>query len=178
MCAKKTSPTTRSRMVRWEDPMIIVKAIPTMNGLDFLRAIKDGQIPTPPIASLIGFRFTEVEAGRVVLEIDPAEYHYNPTAVVHGGVTCAVLDSAATCAVHSTLPAGMAPTTLEIKINYLRPIRRETGVMRCEGGLIYKGNRTVVAEAKMFDSTGLLHAYAVSTCLIFETAKDGARAEE
>ena len=177
MSAKKISPTNRSFTVRWEDPGIIVRATPTMHGLDFLRAIKDGRIPTPPVARLIGLRLTEVEAGRVVFEIDPAEYHYNPAGAVHGGITCTALDSAATCAVHSTLSAGTVPTTLEIKINYLRPIRCETGTMRCEAALIHKGNRTAVAEAKMLDSTGLLYAYAVSTCLIFEATKEGAKAD-
>ena len=177
MSAKKISPAKRSRTVRWEDPGIIVKATPTMHGLDLLRAIKDGRIPNPPVSSLVGLRLTDVEAGRVVLQIDPAEYHYNPAGAVHGGITCTVLDSAATCAVHSTLPAGTVPTTLEIKINYLRPIRSETGTMRCEAALIYKGSRTAVAEAKMLDSNGLLYAYAVSTCLIFEATKEGAKAD-
>lgn len=178
MSAKKISPNRRSRTLRWEDPMLVVKAIATLSGLDFLQAMKGGRIPAPPVLSLIGFQLTEVDAGRVVFEFDPAEYHYNPAGTVHGGVACTVLDSAAACAVHSTLPAGMALTTLEVKINYLRPIRTETGPMRCEGALIHKGGRTAVAEAKMLDANGLLYAYAVSTCLIFETTKGGAKAGE
>jgi uncharacterized protein (TIGR00369 family) len=156
--------------------MITVQAISTMNGIDFLRAMRDGRVPTPPVLSLIGFRLTEVDTGRVVFEFDPAEYHYNPAGTVHGGVACTVLDSAAACTVHSTLPAGMALTTLEVKINYVRPIRTETGPMRCEGALIHKGSRTAVAEAKMLDANGLLYAYAVSTCLIFKATKEGAKA--
>ncbi len=177
MIAKKISPNRRSRTMSWQDPMITAQAIPTMNGIDFLRAMKDGKI-SAPILGLVGFRLTEVAAGRVVFEFDPAEYHYNPAGTVHGGITCTVLDSAATCAVHSTLPAGMAPTTLEIKINYLRPIKSETGPMRCEGTLIHRGSRTVVAEAKMLDASGLLYAYAVSTCLIFEATKEGTKVRE
>jgi uncharacterized protein (TIGR00369 family) len=149
-----------------------------MNGLDFLHAIRDGRIPAPPVLSLIGSRLTEVDVGRVVLEIDPAEYHYNPAGAVHGGVTFTVLDSAATCAVHSTLPAGTALTTLEVKINFLRPITSETGPMRGEATLIHKGGRTAVAEAKMLDANGLLYAYAVSTCLIFKATTEGAKAGE
>jgi uncharacterized protein (TIGR00369 family) len=162
----------------WQDPMITAQAMATMSGIDFLRAIKDGKIPAAPVLSLIGFRLVEVDVGRVVFEFDPAEYQYNPAGTVHGGVACAVLDSAAACAVHSTLPAGMALTTLEVKINYVRPIKSETGPMRCEGTLIHKGSRTAVAEARMLDANGLLYAYAVSTCLIFETTKEGAKAGE
>jgi len=178
MSAKKMSINRRSRTMSWEDPMIVVKAIATLRGLDFLRAMKDGSVPPPPVLSLIGFRLTEVDVGRVVFEFDPAEYHYNPAGTVHGGVACTVLDSAAACAVHSTLPAGMALTTLEVKINYLRPIKSQTGPMRCEGALIHKGSRTAVAEAKMLDANGLLYAYAVSTCLIFDATKEGAKAGE
>jgi uncharacterized protein (TIGR00369 family) len=174
MCAKKISPTRRSRTVTWQDPMITVKAMSAMNGIDFLRAMRDGKV-SPPILSLVGFRLAEVDSGRVVFEINPAEYHYNPAGTVHGGVTFTVLDSAATFAVHSTLQAGMALTTLEVKVNYLRPIVSETGIMRCEGSLIHKGSRTAVAEAKMLDTKGLLYAYAVSTCLIFEAVKHGTK---
>ncbi len=177
MSAKKISPNRRSRTMSWQDPMIIAQAISTMKGLDFLQAMKDGEM-APPILSLVGFRLTEVAAGRVVFEIEPAEYHYNPAGAVHGGVTFTVLDSAATCAVHSTLPAGMALTTLEVKINFLRPITSETGPMRGEAALIHKGGRTAVAEAKMLDANGLLYAYAVSTCLIFEATKEGTKARE
>ncbi len=175
MPAKKTSPRKRSRTVSWQDPAIMMNALPEMPGLDFLRSMKDETLDGPPILNLIGFRLTDFEEGHVVFVFDPAEYHYNPAGAVHGGVTCTVLDSAATCAVHSTLPAGMATTTLEIKINYLRPIKSENGPMRCEAGLIHKGNRIVVAEAKMSDRSGLLYAYAVSTCLVFETPKNGPR---
>jgi uncharacterized protein (TIGR00369 family) len=178
MSAKKIGPNRRSRTVSWQDPMITARAIPTMNGLDFLRGMRDGRIPPPPVLSLIAFRLTEVDVGRVVFEMDPAEYHYNPAGTVHGGVTFTVLDSAATCAVHSTLSAGMALTTLEIKINYRRPIRSETGPMRGEATLIHKGGRTAVAEAKMLDANGLLYAFAVSTCLIFDATKEGAKAAE
>jgi uncharacterized protein (TIGR00369 family) len=172
MPEKKISHAKRSRTFDWKNPAIIMKAMPEMSGLEFIRAMKDGTIPTPPVFSLIGCRLMEFEEGRVILEMDPAEYHYNPAGGVHGGITCTILDASATCAVHSTLPAGTVPTTLEIKINYLRPVTRETGTMRCEGTLIHRGSRTVVAEAKMFDRKGLLYAHAVSTCLIFEMTKD------
>lgn len=176
MPTKKTSPNRRSRTVTWEDPAINAKAAASMNGLDFLRAMKDGEIPPPPILRLVDFRLAEADTGRVVLEFNPAEWQYNPSATVHGGIACTVLDSAAAYAVHSTLPARVGLTTLEVKVNYLRPITSETGLMRCEGTLIHKGSRIAVAEAKMLDGKGRLYAYAVSTCMIFEQArKEGGR---
>jgi uncharacterized protein (TIGR00369 family) len=177
MTADKTDPAKRRRTITSEDPAIIAKAIPDMTGPDFIRRIKEGRVPTLPIFRLIDFRFAGVDVRRVVFEMTPGEYHYNPAGAVHGGVTCTVLDSAATCAAHSTLPPSMVPATLEIKINYLHPIINETGTMRCEGALIHKGNRTVVAEARMLDAEGLLYAYAASTCLIFDATKEGAKPE-
>ena len=178
MSAKKISPNRRSRTMSWQDPAITEQALLTMNGLDFLHAIKDGRIPAPPVFSLVDFRLTGVDTGRVVFEFDPAEYQYNPAGMVHGGVACTILDAAAACAVHSRLPAGMVLTTLEVKVNYLRPIRSETGPMRCEGAVIHKGSRTAVAEAKILDGAGLLYAYAVSTCLIFEPPQEGVKTGE
>jgi uncharacterized protein (TIGR00369 family) len=172
MSTKKSSPSRRSRTVTWEDPAINAKAAATMNGLDFLRAMRDGNIPPPPILPLVDFRLAEVDTGRVVFEFNPAEWQYNPATTVHGGIACAVLDSAAACAVHSTLPARVGLTTLEVKVNYLRPITSETGLMRCEGTLIHKGSRIAVAEAKMLDGKGRLYAFAVSTCIIFEQARE------
>ncbi len=159
----------------WEDPAVNARAAATMSGLDFLRAMKDRKIPPPPILSLVDFWLAEVDEGRVIFEFKPAEWQYNPSCTVHGGIACTVLDSATACAVHSTLPAGVGLTTLEVKVNYFRPITSETGLMRCEGTVIYKGNRIAVTEAKMVDRKGRLYAKAVSTCLIFEFAKEGAR---
>jgi uncharacterized protein (TIGR00369 family) len=178
MSAKKINPNRRSRTVNWQDPMITAQAMSNMNGLDFLRATIDGRIPAPPVSGLIGLRLAEVDVGHVVFEVDPGEYHYNPAGMVHGGIAFTALDSAAACAVQSTLPMGVAVTTLEIKINYLRPITIESGPMRGESTLIHKGSRTAVAEAKMVDANGLLYAYAVATCLIFEATKEGVKAAE
>jgi len=175
MPTKKTSPNRRSRTMTWEDPAINARAAATMTGLDFLRAMKDGEIPPPPILPLVDFRLVEVDTGRVVFEFNPAEWQYNPATTVHGGIACTVLDSAAACAVHSALPARVGSTTLEVKVNYLRPITSETGLMRCEGALIHKGSRIAVAEAKMLDRKGRLYAYAVSTCMIFGRARKEGR---
>ena len=79
-----------------------------MPGIEFLRAIRDGRLPAPPIARLLGFNLIEVEAGHAVFEIAPGEQHYNPIGVVHGGVAMTLLDSAMGCAVHTEMPAGGA----------------------------------------------------------------------
>jgi uncharacterized protein (TIGR00369 family) len=138
----------------------------SLSGLDYLRAIQDGRIPPPPVAVLLGYVLTAVEMGRAVFEIEPAEYHYNPLGSVHGGVASTVLDSAMTSAIISTLPAGTSCTTLEIKVNFLRPITAQTGLLACVGTVIHAGSRIATAEGRITDSQGKLYAHAVTTCLI------------
>lgn len=157
----------RTRTITWEDPMPAAELGRTMSGLEHLCAIADGRLPLPPIAKLLGFRLAEAEAGRVVFAALPAEYHYNPIGVVHGGFAATLLDSAMGCAVHSTLPAGTGYTTLEVKVNYVRPLTRETGEVRCEGNVIHVGGRTATAEGRLVDASGRLYAHATTTCLLF-----------
>ena len=131
----------RKCMVTWEDPTAGAEAAATMSGLEYLRAIARGELPTPPVADLIGFDVFEIEEGRVVFECTPAEYHYNPIGAVHGGLACTLFDSAMGCAVHTMLPAGVGYTTVELKVNFLRPITMNTGRLLCEGTTIHVGGR-------------------------------------
>ncbi len=163
------------RTVTWETLVIDEQAVATTSGLDLLRAVQDGRTPPPPVWRLIGLRLAEIEEGRAVFEIEFAEYHLGRFGNVQGGIECAVFDAAMGYAVHSTLPAGVGYTTLELKVNYLRPITTGAGLMRCVGSIIHKGNRIAVAEATMLDSKGLAYAHAVSTCLILEPTRASIR---
>ncbi len=162
----QTHGAPRSRAITWHDPVALAAAVRTMSGLDALRAMADRTLPPPPIATLMNMRITDVSEGRVVFVADPADFHYNPIGMVHGGLAATLLDSAMGCAVHSMLPAGVGYTTLEIKINYLRPMSGDTGTVRCEGTVIHLGNRIATAEARVVDATGKLYAHATTTCLI------------
>lgn len=158
--------STRTRTITWEDPMPSAHLGRTMSGLAYLRAFQSGALPPPPIVVLMGMAVAEVEEGRVVFTVQPAEYHYNPIGVVHGGLAATLLDSSLGCAVHSTLPAGTAYTTLEIKVNYVRPITRETGELRCEGKVLHQGSRIATAEGRITDASGKLYAHGTTTCII------------
>src|SRR5262249_43416046 len=116
---KRMPPLTRTRTVTWENPLRTAEASKTMSGLELLRAINAGELPLPPILVLLGISSVEVSKGQVEFKVVPAEYHYNPLGVVHGGLAATVLDSAMGCAVDSTLPVGMIFTTLELKINFV-----------------------------------------------------------
>jgi len=158
--------TERTRTITWEDPTVGAKKARSMSGLDYLRAIKEGEIPTAPIGVLINMDISEIEEGRIVFTAEPAEYHYNPIGTVHGGLAATLLDSALGCAIHTTLPAGVGYTTLEIKVNYLRPMTRDTGTVYSEGKVIYVGGRVATAEGRITDASGKLYAHATTTCII------------
>jgi uncharacterized protein (TIGR00369 family) len=156
----------RQRTVRWDDPAASMEAASRLAGLAFLEAIRDGRLPAPPVSQLLGFALTEVEAGRAVFECEPSESHYNPIGSVHGGIIGTLLDSALSCAVHSTLPAGTGYTTAELKVNFVRPVVAGSGRLRAEGRLIHAGSRLATAEARLTDAAGKLYAHAVGTCLV------------
>src|SRR5207245_9369079 len=111
----------------------------TISGLDYRMWLQEGSIPPAPIAVLMDMSIVEVSEGRVVFAAQPAEYHYNPLGTVHVGLSATLLDSAMGCAVQSMLPAGTGYTTLELKVNYLRPMTHETGPVYCEGKVIHVG---------------------------------------
>jgi uncharacterized protein (TIGR00369 family) len=156
----------RHRTVRWADPAPSAVAASSLAGLAFLEGIRDGTLPPAPISQLLGFTLTAVEPGRVVFECEPSESHYNPIGSVHGGVISTLLDSALSCAVHTTLPAGTGYTTAEMKVNFVRPIVVGTGRLHAEGRVIHGGGRLATADARLTDLAGKLYAHAVGTCLI------------
>ncbi len=156
----------RTRTFTWQDPMLGAAEGLKMSGLEYLRTMQRGELPGPPIMATLGIGITEVEEGRVVFTVEPAEYHYNPIGVVHGGVASTLCDSAMGCAVHSTLPAGVSYTTLELKVSFVRAMTRDTGRVLCEGRTLHVGGRVATAEARITDAAGKLYAHATSTCLV------------
>lgn len=158
---------TRERTFSWQDPMLGASAAREMSGLEYLQAMQRGDLPWPPIGHLMDFYPSEVEEGRVVFKFTPSEFHYNPIGTVHGGVACTLMDSVMGCAVHSKLPKGIGYTTLELKVNYLRPMTSQTGEVFCEGKVIYVGGKHATAEGKIVDAAGKLYAHSSTTCLIF-----------
>ena len=159
---------SRSRTITWEDPVEAFKAAEGLSGLEYLKAIADGRVPPPPIAALMDLGPVEVEEGRALFSAMPAEYHYNPIGLVHGGLAMTLLDSAMGCAVQTILPPGAGYTTLEIKVNFARPITRETGRVLCEGKIVHPGRTVATAEGRVFaEDTGKLLAHGTTTCMVF-----------
>jgi uncharacterized protein (TIGR00369 family) len=164
-------PEARTRTVSWQDPFATARGAIGRSGLEFLRAIIRGEVPAPPMALLLGMDLIEADTGRAVFSVEPAEHHYNPLGTVHGGLAATLLDSAMTCAVSSTLPAGRALTTLELKTNFVRPITAETGPITASGTVLHAGSRTGTAEGKVEDAQGRLLAHGTATFLIFDPSQ-------
>jgi uncharacterized protein (TIGR00369 family) len=145
-----------------------LEEIKSYSGLDFLRRIADGTVPQPPIAATLGFILAEAAPGLVVFTMTPDGRHYNPIGAVHGGVACTLLDSCMSCAVQTHVPKGFGYTTLELKVNLVRPITASTGPIRAEGRSLHTGRRSGTAEGKILDARGNLLAHGTTTCMIFE----------
>jgi uncharacterized protein (TIGR00369 family) len=159
----------RSKTVHWYDPMITAAAGRPLPGVDFLRAIKDGTIAPPPIAALFGLQIREVEVGRVVFECEPDESAYNPIGVVHGGLVCTLADTVAGCAVQTTLDAGVAYTSIDINVSYLRPVTTASGLLRATGRVTKPGRRVAYSTAEIADQAGKIVATASSSCLVMDS---------
>jgi uncharacterized protein (TIGR00369 family) len=146
--------------------VVPLATLKSLSGLDFLRGIAEGRLPGAPIAALLGFRLSVVEPGRAVFTATPALRHYNPIGTVHGGFAATLLDSCMSCAVQTTLAAGLGYTTVEFKVNLVRAITAETGPVTAVGELIHAGRQVATAEGRLQDGSGRLLAHGLATCLI------------
>ena len=140
------------------------------DGLDFLQSMIAGKNPNPPICKVLNFHLAQADKGRVEFEGLPDASYYNPIGTVHGGWAATLLDSAMACAIFSTLAKGEAWTTLELKINFVRPLSKDTGVLRAEGRLIHRGRTLATADGDLKDKAGKLYAHGSTTCMIFSNS--------
>ena len=136
-------------------------------GLELLRAMISGEFAQPPIGGVLDFEIVEAAPGLAVFEGTPRAAFYNPLGGIHGGWTATLLDSAMACAVWTNLAAGQFYTTVEFKLNCIRPITEATGRVRCEGRVVNAGRTIATSEGKLFDAGGKLLAHGTETCLIF-----------
>lgn len=157
----------RERVLTWFPWQDSCHADPSMPGLEYLEALRDGRIVSPPVFHTLDFRLVAVQKGSATYEFTPSEIHYNTIGTVHGGVTSTLLDSAMGSAVHSLQQPGFGHATLELKVNLVRPVRLGSGTLRAVGNVIHAGRTTATAEARLIDSDDKLFAHATTTCVIF-----------
>lgn len=154
-----------SRVVTWHDPALLARTLPTMDGFAALQAMLAGEYPPPSIAATLGFTLESVAPGEAVFVCTPDESVYNPLGMVHGGLVCTLLDSAIGCAVQTTVGVGVGYTSLELKVNYLRPVHAGMS-LRAHGWVVKPGRRVAFAEGDVRDGDGKVVATASGSCLI------------
>lgn len=138
------------------------------SGMDIFEAIFAGELPPPPIGETLDFLPIHMAPGEAVFQGRPLLRHYNPLGTVHGGWFATLLDSAVGCAIHTTLAAGKGYTTLELKVNMVRPLTESVPLVRAEGKVIHVGRQVATAEGRIVGPDGKLYAHATTTCLIFD----------
>jgi uncharacterized protein (TIGR00369 family) len=141
--------------------------------LERVQAMIRGDAPNPPVANLVGFRILEVAPGRALFEMEAGPQHANPMGTMHGGILCDIADAAMGIAFASTLGEGESFTTLELKINFLKPVWKAR--LRAEGRLVERGKTVGLVECDVVDESGSLVARASSTCLALSGAMASGR---
>ena len=137
------------------------------DGMSFLRGMLDGRHPCAPYADTMDIHLFEVDQGRVVFVGKPSARFLNPIGVIQGGWAATILDGAMAHCIHTTLKPGENYTTLEMKINFIRPVLPSNGSVRCEAKVIHRGGRTATSEGRLLDERGKLLAHGSETCMIF-----------
>jgi uncharacterized protein (TIGR00369 family) len=129
--------------------------------LDLIEKMIRGETPPPPVATLVGFRLVSIERGQAVMEMEATERHANPMGTLHGGVLCDIADAAMGMACASTLEEGETFTTLEMKINFLKPVWNAK--LSAVGSIVKEGRTISLAECNIRDESQQLVAFATST---------------
>lgn len=157
-----------------------VDQVASRSGMEVFEAIFAGALPQPPIGATLDFVPIHMAPGLAVFQGQPQRRHYNPLGTVHGGWFATLLDSAVGCAIHATLPAGKGFTTLELKVNMIRPLNDRVSLVRAEGKVIHAGRQVATAEGRIEGPDGKLYAHATTTCLIFDvpTHSEGSSHEQ
>ncbi|MGZ4292846.1 MAG: PaaI family thioesterase [Solirubrobacteraceae bacterium] len=157
----------RTRTFNWQDPMPSATLSRERSGMEVLQAVIDGALPPPPIAELLGMELVDVQEGRAVFAVEPAEWMYNPIGSVHGGIAATLLDSCMGCAIHSTLPPGVGYTTSDLQIRYSRGMTVDTGRVIADRAVVHAGRRLATAEGRLtVEATGKLIAHATTGCIL------------
>ena len=161
-------PSERSRTVTWDDPRLAARSARKMSGAEFFDKMRRGEIPEPPFGKLLGMDLFDAGEGRFTMTLQPQECHYNPMGCVHGGILATLLDSVMSASIHTSLPTGRGYMTLEIKVNFLKPVFVHTGEVLAEGKMVSSGRQVATAEGRVVDAQGTVYATGSTTCLIFD----------
>jgi uncharacterized protein (TIGR00369 family) len=156
----------RKASYSWTNPELLLPSLASLNGLDYMTQMKEGSIPPPPMAVIMGFEIADIQPGVAVFRYAPQEAHLNPLGVIHGGLACTLLDTALGCAAHTTLPLGTSYTSIEIDVKYLRSFVPGAQPVTATGRVIKGGRRVIFAEGEIVNGDGKRIASATSSFLV------------
>ena len=158
--------TEQQRLVTWQSPSLYINQMRQMSGTEYINAVRAGDMPVSPMLKLLDIHGREWHEGYALFTVVPQEFHDNPMGIAHGGLACALLDTAMAVAVMTMLPQGVGYVTLEIKINFTKPMLNESGEMRAEGRAIHVGSKTATADGRITDANGVIYAHGTTTLLL------------
>src|SRR6266478_6983854 len=161
---------TRNRICECQDPREVREQAEGLSVLDSIRAIRDGKLPPPPIAQLIGFHYVGAEPGEIVIELQPEHSLENSAGTLHTGVAAAMLDTAMCAAAGTLLPVNKGAVTLDLKISYLKPLTIESGPIRAIGRVVDLAKPTayVTGQVRVWAGGLAVHAVGVFSVLTSE----------
>jgi uncharacterized protein (TIGR00369 family) len=165
----------RERTFTWTNPLELAKALFGNEGIAWLRALKAGEIPPPPIISALGMNIESVEDGSITFSMHAEEWMCNPAGVVHGGMAATLLDTVLTLAVMTKIPAGSSAQTIDMNVHYVRPILPTGEKIVAEGKAVHVGSTIGTAEARVHNAAGKLVAHGTATLAIIDNATIAAR---
>ncbi len=158
----------QQRVVTWQSPSLYMNTMREMSGTEYINAVRAGELPVSPMLKLLDIHGREWHEGYALFTVVPQEFHYNPMNIAHGGLACALLDTAMAVSVMTMLPKGVGYVTLEIKVNFVKPITADAGELRAEGRAIHVGSRTATADGRISDASGVLYAHGTTTLLLMK----------
>lgn len=158
---KNDTLSTGNRIIKRHDPGEVRDQADGLSVLDTMRAIRDGKLPPPPIARLIGFHYVRAEAGEIEIELQPDQSLEDSAGTFHAGVAAAMLDTAMSTAAATLLPINKRAFTLDFKISYLKPLTVESGPIRAIGRVVDLAEPTTYVTGQIRDRGGSLVVHAV-----------------
>lgn len=158
----------RTREVSWHDARLVPGKVAGMSGLEIMRGIRDGVLPSPPMARLIGFRCVVAEPGEIAMRLEHDASLENSLGMFHGGAAVTVLDTAMGAAPHTTLPVGSGSVTLDLNVTFLRPITERNAPVLATGRVVNAGRRTIYVTGEVCDRDGTLVAHAAGNFQVLQ----------
>ncbi len=160
----------RERRFTWTDPLELARHLGAGDGLGWLMAMKDATIPPPPIVEALGMRLDDVSHGKIVFSMTAEEWMCNPAGVVHGGMVATLLDTVLTLCVVTRMPRGKLCQTVQLGVNYVRPLFATGERIVAEGVALHVGKTIATSEARAYNGHGKMLAHATTTLAILDGA--------